>query len=275
MSTIANESEEKEHPEARSAPNEGGVYSAIFTEGAESIERPSSALFWSALSAGLSMGFSMVAQALIKSSLPEVEWRPLFVKLGYSVGFLIVVLGRQQLFTENTLMPVLPWLQHKTGNHFVNLLRVWAVVLMGNILGSFLFAIACYFSPVFESNVQKEFVSLGVMAVEHPFGTTFGRAIFGGWLIALMGWLMPFSGSARVFVIIIITYIVGIGHFSHIIAGSSEAFVAALNGAVSWSDVVTRFFIPTLFGNTLGGVFLVAGLNHAQVKSGKWKSDRN
>jgi hypothetical protein len=178
MSTIANESEEKEHPEARSAPNEGGVYSAIYTEGAESIERPSSALFWSALSAGLSMGFSMVAQALIKSSLPEVEWRPLFVKLGYSVGFLIVVLGRQQLFTEKTLMPVLPWLQHKTGNHFVNLLRVWAVVLMGNILGSFLFAIACYFSPVFESNVQKEFVSLGVMAVEHPFGTTFGRAIF-------------------------------------------------------------------------------------------------
>ena len=269
---MAIEANEEEHPQAPSAPNEKGVYSAIFNEGAESLERPSSALFWSAFSAGLSMGFSMVAQALLQVSLPDVEWRPLVVKLGYSIGFLIVVLGRQQLFTENTLMPVLPWLQQKTAKLFVSLLRVWAVVLLANILGSFLFALVCNYTSVFEPETKQEFFALGTAALQHSVVTTFGRAIFGGWLIALMGWLLPFSGAARVFIIILITYLVGVGHFSHIIAGSSEAFIAAMHGAVSWSDALTKFFIPTLFGNTLGGVFLVAGLNHAQVKSGKSES---
>ena len=107
------------------------VARAVAMEGEEELGRPTSALAWSGLAAGLSMGFSLVAEGLLRSRLPDAPWRPLVAKFGYSVGFLIVVLGRQQLFTENTLTPVLPLLQAQGPRHGCsNLLRLWAIVLV-------------------------------------------------------------------------------------------------------------------------------------------------
>src|SRR4051812_23722722 len=97
----------------RQAPSGAIVYQAISREGEEELERSSSALFWSALGAGLAMGFSMIAEALLTTHLPDAPWRILIAKFGYSIGFLIVILGRQQLFTENTLTPILPLMRKK------------------------------------------------------------------------------------------------------------------------------------------------------------------
>jgi formate/nitrite transporter FocA (FNT family) len=99
---MADEKKEKKEAEERSSPSGAVVYQAISSEGEEELERPTSALMWSGLAAGMSMGFSFVAEALLRAHIPDASWRPLIVNFGYSVGFLIVVLGRQQLFTENT-----------------------------------------------------------------------------------------------------------------------------------------------------------------------------
>src|SRR3954465_1867477 len=120
----------------RSAPSGKIVYKAILKEAEDELERPSSALFWSGLAAGLSMGFSLVAEGLPRAHLPDKPWRPLVVKLGYSIGFLIVILGRQQLFTENTLTPVLPLLRRKDLPTLSNMLRLWGVVLAANLIGA-------------------------------------------------------------------------------------------------------------------------------------------
>jgi formate/nitrite transporter FocA (FNT family) len=92
--------EEKKLVKERVAIGANIVYEAIRREGEDELARPASALAWSALAAGLSMGFSFVAEALLEARLPDEPWRPLIAKFGYSVGFLIVVLGRQQLYTE-------------------------------------------------------------------------------------------------------------------------------------------------------------------------------
>src|SRR5512141_611186 len=105
------------------------VHEAIRMEGEEELRRPSSALAWSAFAAGLSMGFSLVAEALLRAGLPDAPWRPLIAKLGYSVGFLVVILGRQQLFTENTLTVMLPLLERRSGRALLSVLRLWAIVL--------------------------------------------------------------------------------------------------------------------------------------------------
>ena len=99
------------------------------------------------------------------------------------------------------------------------------------------------------------------------FWTTLLRGIFAGWLIALMVWLLPFAETARVGVIIIITYLIGIGEFPHIIAGSIEVLYLVVIGEATWSQFITTFFLPTLLGNTIGGVTLVAAINYAQVAS--------
>src|SRR5437868_6135333 len=120
---------EEQEIEDRAAPSGKIVYKAILKEGEEELERSSSALFWSGLAAGLSMGFSLVTEGLLTAYLPDARWRPLVAKFGYSIGFLIVILGRQQLFTENTLTPILPLLKRKDGGTILNVLRLWAVVL--------------------------------------------------------------------------------------------------------------------------------------------------
>jgi formate/nitrite transporter FocA (FNT family) len=254
--------------EERSAPAGKVVYKAILMEGEEELARSSAALFWSGLAAGLSMGFSMIAEALLAAHLPDADWRPLVSKLGYSAGFLIVILGRQQLFTENTLTPILPLLQRRPNAGPRNVLRLWSIVLIGNLLGGLAIALVTAHTTVFDSDVQAAVHELGEKALDNGIGTVLLRGIFAGWLIALMVWLLPFAESARVWVIIIITYIVGLGEFTHIIAGSIEVFTLAAMGDASWTGVLGAYVLPTLVGNVVGGVTLVALLGHAQVTAG-------
>jgi formate/nitrite transporter FocA (FNT family) len=213
------------------------------------------------------MGFSFLTQALLRSGLPEAPWTHLVASLGYSVGFTIVVLGRQQLFTESTLTAVLPALTNRDWATAKATLRLWTIVLAANILGTVLFAAAIRYGDFFPPEVPPNLAALARETVEHPFWTTLLKAVFAGWLIALMIWLLPSARSARLLIIVGLTYVVALGRFSHIIAGSAEAAFAVLDGEASISDYLGAFFVPTLIGNTLGGVSLVALLNHAPVRS--------
>lgn len=251
----------------RTSPSGKIVHEAILEEGRHELQRSSGSLWWSGLAAGLSMAFSMIAEGLLSSHVPEAPWRKLVTEFGYSFGFLIVILGRQQLFTENTLTAFLPWLHERTISAFRNVMRLWAIVLVANLLGALLMAFAVTHTNTFKPEVQGEFVALGTQAMAHGFGTILLKGIFAGWLIALMVWLLPFAESARVWVIILITYLIGLGEFSHVIAGSVETFTAAAAGAASWGMVLGNYVLPALIGNILGGVILVAVLNHAQIVS--------
>ncbi len=260
---------EKKQVEERIAITAHVVYETIRREGDEELHRPAAALAWSALAAGLAMGFSFIAEALLASFLPNHPWRQLISRLGYSVGFLIVVLGRQQLFTENTLTAVLPLLLHKEWKIFVRVARLWSVVLSANLVGTFLFALCIAHVAIFDSPVRQSLMEIGVSHLGSSFWVVFVRAIFAGWLIALMVWLLPGAESARVSIIIIITYLITLGGFNHIIAGSTTMFYLVLMKSISWGTYFTNFFFPTLLGNILGGVSLVAALGHAQVVGGK------
>ncbi len=262
------EQAEQQEVEERGAPTGKVIYKTILDEGETELKRPSSALFWSGIAAGLSMGFSMVAEGLLRAYLPDAPWRPLVAKFGYSAGFLIVILARQQLFTENTLTPILPLLQHPNLATLRNVGRLWGLVLAANLIGALLFALVVAHSTAFEPHVKAAFAEIGREALKPGFGTMLLRGIFAGWLIALMVWLLPFAESARVWVIILLTYLVGIAGFSHVIAGSVEAFTVAAMGQAAWGAVLGGFVVPALLGNVVGGVTLVAVLNHAQVVAG-------
>jgi formate/nitrite transporter FocA (FNT family) len=249
----------------RSAPRAVVVFEAIRHEAEDELKRRNVALFWSGLAAGLSMGFSLIAEALLQAALPEAPWRPLISKLGYSVGFLIVILGRQQLFTENTLTPVVHVLRVGKLRVLSNMFRLWAVVLCANFLGTLIFGMGIYYVDLFDPNQRAALASVALPESSHDFSEVFVGALFAGWLIALMVWLLPAAETARVGVIIIITYLIGVAGFPHIIAGSTKVFYSLAADAVSFRDVVVTFFMPVLTGNIIGGVALVAALNYAQV----------
>jgi formate/nitrite transporter FocA (FNT family) len=259
---------EEQEVSARSSPSGRVVYQSIVKEADEELERSSQALFWSGLAAGLSMGFSMAAEGLMQHYLPQARWTPLVSKLGYSVGFVVIILGRQQLFTENTLTPMLPLLKRKDSKTFLNVMRLWGVVLAANLIGALAIALVAARTGLFEQEVRQEFVAMGEEAMKPELLTLLLRGVFAGWLIALLVWMLPYAESSHFFVIVLITWLIGVAKFSHIIAGAVEVFALGWTGGKPWGTIFGHYIAPVLAGNIAGGVTLVAALNHAQVCSG-------
>lgn len=244
------------------------TYEVIRRQGEQEMKRATSALAWSGLAAGLSLGFSLVTQAVLRSHLPEAEWTPLVTKLGYAVGFLIVILGSQQLFTENTLTIVVPALSRRSIRTVRDVMRVWGVVLATNLIGAHLFALVIARTTTFGPKMHEAFAAIGRSAIDGTFGTVFLQAIAAGWLIALMVWMVPAAKEAKFWVIVVMTWLVGAAGLAHVIAGSTDVLYLVFNGELPYPTYLGRFLLPALLGNVIGGVTLVACLNHAQVVAG-------
>jgi len=241
------------------------VHEIVREEGEGEIERDAASLIWSGLAAGLSIGFSFYVQGLLQSSLPDAPWTHLISSFGYTIGFVIVVLGRQQLFTESTLTAVLPVLTHRSLATALKCLRLWGLVLGANIVGAWLFAAALAYGHPFRPEAAQALDKLATEAATGAFGWTLLRGVFAGWLIALMVWLLPSAGSARLFVILLVTYVVAVARLPHAIAGTAEVAYGVLTHKLPPMAYLTSFMAPTLTGNTVGGVLFVALLNHAPV----------
>lgn len=259
---------EQEEVEHRTSVKAHVVHEAVRRDGDTEFERPASALATSGLAAGLSMGFSFIGEGLLRSHLPDTSWRPLVCKFGYSFGFLIVILGRQQLFTENTLTAVLPVLVRRNWNSLGRMLRLWGIVLTANLVGAHIVAWVLANTDSFPPSIKAAFAQIGHDSFAVSPGQAILRGIFAGWLIAMLVWMRAAIDNGQIPLIVIVTYVVGLGGFTHIIAGSVEVLFLVMSGSVSWTAYLTRYMLPVLIGNTVGGVSLVAVVNHAQVVAG-------
>jgi formate/nitrite transporter FocA (FNT family) len=241
------------------------THEVVRREAQKELDRSVSGLAWSGLAAGLGMGFSMVAEAVLRSALPDEPWRPLIAKIGYSVGFLVVILGSQQLYTENTLEPMVPLLHDRTREQLKKVLRLWGIVFLMNIVGTLAFSLFAAKTSAFDDKLKAAFSAMALEGIEPPTGTIFLKAIVAGMIIALMVWMLPAAKTAHVWVIILMTWLIGAASLAHVIAGSVETSYLVWTGAASVGAYLGHFLLPTLLGNTLGGVVLVALINHAQV----------
>jgi formate-nitrite transporter family protein len=259
---------EKEEAQERTSVSATVVHETVRYDGEEELHRSVSALAWSGLAAGMSMGFSLVAMALFRAYLPDRPWRPLVVRLGYPMGFLIVIIARQQLFTENTLTAIIPLLAKRDLKTFARVIRLWTVVLVANLTGAHLFAWVVAVTPMFLPEVQSAMLALAKEAANVTFGEAVLRGIFAGWLIAMVVWMLAAIDTGRIAVIVFMTYIVGLASLTHIIAGSVEVLFLVMVGVKSWGAIAVGYMLPTLIGNIIGGVSLTAAINHAQAVAG-------
>jgi formate/nitrite transporter FocA (FNT family) len=241
------------------------IHEVLRAEGEEELKRRPAALAWSGFAAGLSMGFSFLSLALIQSGLPPAPWARLVDSFGYTIGFMVVILGRQALFTESTLTAALPILVRRDRRTLVLTLRFWVIVLSCNLLGTLLFAALISVPGIFPAPIVASLNATAADAIGGAFWPTLVKAVLAGWLIALMVWLLPSARTAKILVIMILTYIVGVGRFSHIVAGSVDSAFAVFSGIAPVSRYFLGFLIPTLLGNILGGAGMVALLNHVPL----------
>jgi formate-nitrite transporter family protein len=258
---------EKREVEEKLPPSVQVLHETVRIQGELEMSRSTAALAWSSLAAGLSMGFSMLAPALLQAHLPSApEWK-LVATFGYTVGFLIVILARQQLFTENTMTAVLPFMTHPGGRSLMRLLRLWGIVLLGNLVGGALFAFGIVHLPVVEAPTHTALLDAGIELLGNTPWQLFTKGIIAGWLIAIMVWLLTAHESAKTLVIVLLTWLVGIGGFAHVVVGSIEGLFLVFEGRADFGSFLGAFLLPTLVGNVVGGSFIFALISHAQVRS--------
>jgi len=256
---------EVEDVEERSRPRTPVIYEVVRRMGEEEMARPAISLWWSGVAAGLSISFSLLAQAILETHLPDAPWRHLVSSLGYSVGFVMVVLARQQLFTENTITVVLPVIAEPTVANVGRLCRMWGIVLVANVAGTLAAALLCTYTPALTPELKDAMIAISGHVTDHTWLEMAFRGVSAGFLIAAMVWLIPSAEGAQFHVITLMTYLIAAGGFMHIVAGSVEAFLLVLNGSLTWWAMASGFFVPVLIGNVIGGTALFALIAYAQV----------
>lgn len=251
--------------EELSTPRSPVIYEVVRRLGVEEMERPATSLWWSGIAAGLSISFSLLAQSILHAHLPDAPWRPLLSGLGYSVGFLMVVLGRQQLFTESTITVVLPLLKDFSASNVWRMVRLWAIVLAANFVGTLFAAAFCRYTPVLTPELKDSMLAISRDLTAIGWWDMGFRGITSGFLIAAMVWMIPSAESAKFAVVTMMTWLIAVGGFTHIVAGSMEANLLVISGAWEWWRMLWQFFVPALIGNMIGGTALFALISYAQV----------
>ncbi len=259
--------DEKGEVEDKRPPRAVVLHEIIRREGEVELERNLSALLLSSFAAGLSMGFSMLARGLLHSHLAPGPSVILLESWGYTIGFVIVILSRQQLFTENTITAVLPLVSKPSFKKFGQLLRLWSSVLAGNLVGVAVFAFGILHLAQFDESAQHAFVEMGTELMQNSPWQMFTKGILSGWIIAIMVWMLASADHAKILIILLMTYFIGVAGFTHIVVGSAETLYLVFTGHLSFGSYAVDFALPTLIGNIVGGSLIFALLSHAQVRS--------
>lgn len=242
------------------------IHENILGPAEKELERPTASLLWSALTSGLVIGFSFVGGGYA-ASLATEGYRHAAFSAVYPLGFILVILARSELFTENTLVPVIPFLEHRDRRTFQQLIRVWVLLLAGNLVGAAIFAWTLARTPVVEAALHPVLREIAREATSGSFGHIVWGGVFAGWLIALLSWLLASTHAtgAQIVLVWLCTAPIAALHFRHSIAGSVEAFYQVAGGGAGWGEMLSGFIAPAVIGNAIGGILLVALLNYGQV----------
>lgn len=243
------------------------IFEAIRREGEHEFSRPNSALWWSGVAAGLAISTSVLCKGFLVSILPDADWSYAVSNLGYTVGFLIVILGRMQLFTENTITPILPLFLDPSRGKFLQLGRLWSIVFAANLVGCVAAALVLVYGNILPADRFAGILEVSRHYAEASAYEHFAWGIPAGFLIAALVWILPRMESAgEILMIIILTYFIGLGGMSHVVAGSTELFILVARGELGIMPAVLNGILPALAGNVLGGTGIFSALAYAQVR---------
>ncbi|WP_424973927.1 formate/nitrite transporter family protein [Dinoroseobacter sp. S124A] len=243
------------------------LFETIRQSGEEELSRPNVALWFSGIAAGILISFSVLGEALLRSHLPDAEWAYIIENFGYSLGFVLVILGRMQLFTENTITTVVPVLINPCDNLYKRTAELWGIVLLANVVGAFIAGGFLQVAPVLSDEVATAVAELSAHATGMGMIEGFARGIPAGVLIAALVWMMPMARGGELWLILLITWLIALGDFTHIIAGSVEMAYAMLGGDLGPLRAVFWFFLPVLLGNVVGGTVVFTMLAWAQTRA--------
>jgi formate/nitrite transporter FocA (FNT family) len=238
----------------------------VSKQGHDELNRPAASLLWSAIAGGIAIMASVSVSGALHHYIPEAGWREAVVAWGYPVGFLIVILGRIQLFTEQTVVAILPFAREPSLNNLGKVAKLWLLVFTGNVLGAAVVAALVVFGRVQSEDILNGMIAVSAKLQERSALATMMQAIPAGFIMASIAWIRSAENEVSFGIVLLLTYAIGVCGFAHVVAGAAEAFLLLWNGSASFSWLISTFLIPALVGNVIGGTFLFAALAHAQVQ---------
>ena len=254
----------------------GTILSQEILAALHELKRPTGGLFVSSVSAGLVIGFSLLLMAsmltAVDGTVSQTFTRIILAGM-YSIGFVLVIMGRSELFTEHTTLAVLPVLDRRAS--LLQLLRLWSIVFAGNITGAIIFTIiVTWISPVLGIAAPWAFVEIARSLIDHDVWVIFISAVFAGWLMGELTWLLAAGRDtiSQIFFICLVTSAIGFLNLHHSIAGTVEV----LSGVIISPDIPLsafgKFLSMSAMGNAAGGVIFVAFIKYGHAVQG---SDNN
>ena len=237
--------------------------------GLTELERPSGNLFLSGLSAGLDVSLSLLLMATMRT-LTEGELPPAVVEIlvanMYPIGFLFVVLGRSELFTEHTTLAVLPVLDGRAS--LGQLGRLWGLIYVSNLIGAAAFAaFAAFLGPRLGIAEPGAFGSIAAGMVEHPGWVILASGVLAAWLMGLLSWLVAASRDTigQIAVVWLVTFAIGFAHLHHSVVGTTEVLAGVFAGQGATPADFGRFLVWTTLGNVIGGFVFVALIKYGHA----------
>ena len=246
--------------------------------GLKELERTSTGLLMSGFSAGLDLTFSLFLAAVMVSLINGQLPRPIsaiLVASMHTVGFIFVVLGRSELFTEHTTRAVYPVL---TGHARVtSLFRLWSLVYVANLVGTAVFSkIATVIGPRLGIIDRHAFAELAAGSSGQVWWVLMTSGILAGWLMGLLSWLVTAARDtiSQVVLVYLITFAIALCRLDHAVLGSGHLLAAYFSGTGVSMRTFVFFLVWSTIGNAIGGVFFVAILKYGHVvRGGAERSD--
>ena len=258
--------EEQAHADDLASPKTRVIYEVVRRQGEEELGRPLGSLFWSGIAAGVAIMASVIAEGALLHKLPaSLPGREAIGDFGYTAGFLLTILGRMQLFTEQTIVTVLPNMATPRWDKLGRTGLLWTIVFGANLLGA---AAAAWI------DLDLHLVSPGLAASMLDVASALqnkapleilAQAVPAGFIIASVAWIRAGVSDGEVWIVLLLTYLIALGDFTHVVAGSAETFLLLFDGRISPAQAFGGIILPALVGNIIGGTGLFALLAHAQV----------
>jgi formate/nitrite transporter FocA (FNT family) len=240
------------------------IFQRVVATADEEVETSTRKLYLSGLAAGFAITLTFFVYATSKAAFADAS--PFLAPLLYPLGFVYIIMGRYQLYTENTLTPVTLVLTRVAS--VPSLFRVWGAVLAGNLSGACVGAFVLANTGVFSPPAAAAAVEIGVRGVETPWWDLVFKALFAGWLVAGLVWLEHAvrDSISRVVLVYLVIFTIPATGLYHIVVSSADVFYLVFTGNVGLLVGLWEFVVPVLLGNTAGGVFLVTLLNYGQAE---------
>jgi formate/nitrite transporter FocA (FNT family) len=251
----------------------GQIFEQEVEEGVSALDMPAHRLFISALAAGLEVALTLLVLAILRSNAPP-DMNHLALELlaaaGYSFGFIAVVLGRSELFTEQTTLAILPLLAGQSS--IGQVARLWAIVYIGNLIGA---AICAYLitiiGPALHQVDLTSFHEIASSLTDHPSWVILLSGLFAGWLMGLVSWIVAASRDtiSQITIILVFTGVIGLGHLHHSILGTAEVLGGLFSNTGTSLDDFGHFLLWSTLGNAIGGAGFVALLKFGHARTGE------